>query len=94
MLKRDLIAALARRQPAFLIRDVDQMVDLVFDSLIQALDRGENIELRGFGSFHLREYRPRTARNPGTGQTVTLGARRGVRFRPGLFFKKGFHDGH
>lgn len=83
MVKRELIAALARGHKEFKAQDVDLMVRLVFETMAGALARGEEIELRGFGSFRLREYAPRQARNPGTGQKVELGRRKGVLFRAG-----------
>ncbi|MBW2091345.1 MAG: integration host factor subunit beta [Deltaproteobacteria bacterium] len=88
MVKRELIAALARRHKDLKIRDVEHMVRLVFDAATNALARGENIELRGFGSFHVRDYAPRQARNPGTGETVDLGQRRSVLFKAGKEIKE------
>ncbi|MBF0530618.1 MAG: integration host factor subunit beta [Deltaproteobacteria bacterium] len=81
MLKRELIAALAKRHKELKIKDVDLMARLVFETMAEALIQGRGIELRGFGSFHLRRYAPRAARNPGSGQKVFLGYRRGVLFR-------------
>ncbi len=88
MLKRELIAALARRHNDLKIRDVEYMVRLIFDAVTEALIRGENIELRGFGSFHVREYAPRQARNPGTGERVNLDRRRSVLFKASKEIKK------
>jgi len=83
MVKRELIAALARKRKEFKTKDVELMARLVFEAMSAALERGEEIELRGFGSFRLREYVPREARNPGTGATVKLGPRRGILFKAG-----------
>ncbi|MBU2549916.1 MAG: integration host factor subunit beta [Proteobacteria bacterium] len=84
MLKRELIAALTRRHKELKAQDVDLIARLIFESMADALSRGEEIELRGFGSFRIRDYEPRAARNPGTGETVQLDARRGVLFKAGL----------
>jgi len=83
MLKRELIAALARRHKELKIKDVDLATRIIFDTLTDALCQGQEIEVRGFGSFRLREYSPRQARNPGTGESVQLQSRRGVLFRAG-----------
>ena len=87
VLKRELIAAVARKHPELKIKDVDLMVRLVFETMSEALAGGDDIELRGFGSFRLRRYEARDSRNPGNGQTVRLGPRCGVLFRPGREMK-------
>ena len=56
------------------------IVDTVFKSIIDALHRGEKIELRGFGSFRLRKREPRKGRNPKTGEEIPISARRVVTF--------------
>ena len=93
MVKRELIAMLARRHGEIKVKDVDLMVRLIFDSMSQAMVDGSDIELRGFGSFRLRTYSPREARNPGSGRKVRLDARRGVLFRPGLEMRERINAG-
>ncbi len=88
MLKRELIAALARQHRDLKIKDVDMMAQLVFETMKTALAEGDEIELRGFGSFRQRHYPPRQARNPGTGEQVHLGSRCGVLFRTSLEMKE------
>ena len=92
MLKRELIAALARKHSELKVKDVDLMARLVFETMADALVKGEDIELRGFGSFRLREYAPRQARNPGTGERVDIGSRRGILFRAGREMKVNLND--
>lgn len=92
MLKRELIAAMARRHPGLKVKDVDMMVRLVFETMAESITEGKNIELRGFGSFRLREYEPRQGRNPGTGESVNLGQRRGVLFKAGRKMKGRLND--
>ena len=57
------------------------IVDTVFKTIIDALHRGEKIELRGFGSFRLRKREPRKGRNPKTGIEVAIAPRRVMTFR-------------
>ena len=58
------------------------IVDAVFESIINALQRGEKIELRGFGSFRLRRREPRKGRNPKTGDRVDVPSKRVPYFKP------------
>ena len=59
------------------------IVDAVFSSIIDALHKGEKIELRGFGSFRIRTRDSRTGRNPKTGAGVVVPAKRIPHFKPG-----------
>jgi integration host factor subunit beta len=63
-------------------KESDVIVQSIFGSMVKALRRGEKIELRGFGSFHTRQRRPRTGRNPKTGQCVAVPAKTIAYFRP------------
>jgi integration host factor subunit beta len=59
------------------------VVNLIFDSMTEALARGDRIEIRGFGSFISKQYRARTGRNPRTGQTIPVPAKRLPFFKVG-----------
>jgi integration host factor subunit beta len=63
------------------------IVDTVFRSIIEALHRGEKIELRGFGSFRLRKREPRKGRNPKTGDKVDVPPKKVPYFKPGKELK-------
>jgi integration host factor subunit beta len=56
---------------------------MIFDRLSDALNRGERIEIRGFGAFSLRTRESRVGRNPRTGEPVAVLAKRILYFRPG-----------
>ncbi len=64
------------------------IVDTVFTSIIDALQRGEKIELRGFGSFRLRQREPRKGRNPKTGDKVDVPPKKVPYFKPGKELKE------
>ena len=64
------------------------IVDTVLRSIIDALNRGEKIELRGFGSFRLRLREPRKGRNPKTGDRVDVPSKRVPYFKPGNELKE------
>ena len=59
------------------------IVDAVFSTIVEALQRGDKIELRGFGSFRVRRRGSRTGRNPKTGQGVVVPAKNVPYFKPG-----------
>src|SRR5215211_3883452 len=63
------------------------IVDTVFKSIVDALHRGEKIELRGFGSFRLRRREPRKGRNPKTGDKVDVPTKQVPYFKPGKELK-------
>ena len=66
----------------------EQLVEIIFDSITASLNRGEKIELRGFGSFRVRERNSRQGRNPKTGATVDIPAKRVAYFKPGKELKE------
>ncbi len=63
-------------------RDAEVLVESLFDAVTGAIRRGEKIEVRGFGSFRIRERGPRTGRNPKTGAKVEIPAKRVPYFKP------------
>jgi integration host factor subunit beta len=65
----------------------EKIVDTVFHSIVDALKRGEKIELRGFGSFRLRRREPRKGRNPKTGARVEVPSKQVPYFKPGKELK-------
>ncbi len=69
-------------------KDAEKIVNMVFDSIIDALHSGEKIELRGFGSFRLRERKARIGRNPKTGETVHVPTKKVPYFKAGKELKE------
>lgn len=67
--------------------DVKKVVQKTFDCIVDALVRGEKIELRNFGVFKVKQRKSRTGRNPRTGQVVPVPPRKAVVFKPGLEMK-------
>jgi integration host factor subunit beta len=62
-------------------------VQTVLDSIIESLQGGDKVELRGFGSFRLRDRAPRIGRNPKTGEKVSVPSKRVPYFKPGKDLK-------
>jgi len=68
-------------------KDAESIVNTVFSSIVDALQRNDKIELRGFGSFRLRRRRSRLGRNPKTGDRVAVPEKRIPYFKPGKELK-------
>jgi integration host factor subunit beta len=83
MIKSELIAALAEENPHLTQRDVERVVNVIFERVINALEDGGRVELRGFGAFSVRSRAARAGRNPRTGASVQ------VRAKHVPFFKSG-----
>ncbi|PCI00087.1 MAG: integration host factor subunit beta [Alphaproteobacteria bacterium] len=83
MTKSELIAKLAARNPNLYVRDVETIVDTIIEEMSAALERGDRIELRGFGAFSVKHRAPRKGRNPRTGETVQVPAKRTPAFKTG-----------
>jgi integration host factor subunit beta len=83
MTKRELIDEVNRRFPHLSRRDAEIVVNHVFQSMVEALERGERIEIRGFGSFVVKRRRPREGRNPKTGEIVSVAEKRVPFFKVG-----------
>ncbi len=69
-------------------KDAERLVEIVFESIIDTLNQGEKIELRGFGSFRVRKRGARRGRNPKTGAPVDIPAKRVPYFKPGKEMKE------
>lgn len=82
MTKSELIELLAARTNIPKSR-AEAVVNTVFDSMVAALERGEGIEIRGFGSFTVREYKAYSGRNPRTGESVSVREKRLPFFKVG-----------
>ena len=87
MTKAELVEDVARAAE-LTKKDAERLVEIVFESIIDTLNRGEKIELRGFGSFRVRERGARRGRNPKTGEPVDIPAKRVPYFKPGKEMKE------
>jgi integration host factor subunit alpha len=63
------------------------IVELVFDTIKETLEKGQKIKISGFGNFLVRSKKPRIGRNPQTGQEIEITARRVITFRPSQVLK-------
>jgi len=83
MTKSELIMRLARQNPHLVHREAERLVNAIFETITEGLARGDRIELRGFGSFTVKERGPRVGRNPRTGEAVQVPAKLHPYFKSG-----------
>lgn len=80
MLKGDLIDLVAKRMDGYLKKDIGQAIDIILESIAEGLAAGHRVEIRGFGSFSVRERRSRVTKNPRTGKEMRIPPRRNLHF--------------
>ena len=83
MIRSELIQKIADENPHLFQRDVEKIVNTIFEEITNAMARGDRVELRGFGAFSVKKRDARIGRNPRTGETVPVDEK----FVP--FFKTG-----
>jgi integration host factor beta subunit len=88
MTKSVLIEQLTEKVEGLTKKQVETIINTIFDGMKDALARGEKIEIRGFGNFRIKQRNAKIARNPRTGEKVQVPAKRVLHFKLG----KPFHD--
>jgi integration host factor subunit beta len=83
MTRSELVILVAERLPYLTQKDAEIIVDTIFNSMIESLAQGDRIEIRGFGRFAVKHRDPREGRNPKTGETVHIPAKRMPHFKMG-----------
>ena len=83
MIRSELVQKLCTDFPGLTQREVEGVVAAIFDSITDQLSQGGRVELRGFGAFSTRKRDARIGRNPRTGQSVDVDAKRVPYFKPG-----------
>jgi len=86
MTKKDIVLKIAE-ETAIKQIDVKKVVQKTLDHIVEALDRGETVELRNFGIFKVKSRKGRVGRNPRTGESVTIPDKKVVSFKAGLVMK-------
>ena len=93
MIRSELVEALARDNPELRAEEVEQVVQIFFDEISQRLAEGGRVELRGFGAFSIRERYARKGRNPRTGTSVDVPAKRVPYFKAGKEIRERLNAG-
>ena len=83
MTKSELIEKIAAKNPHLMIKDVERIVSVVFDTITESLAKGDRVEFRGFGTFSVKTRSSRVAKNPRTGEQVKVGERKTPHFKTG-----------
>ena len=79
--KSQILDQLANSYPNFLRRDLEKALNLVLDEIIKAIAKGENVQIRGFGSFKNRQLKTRIGRNPKDGSRVEIPTKQSVHWK-------------
>ena len=83
MTRSELITRMAAKNPALYHRDIERLVGTILDEISGALERGDRVELRGFGAFSVRHREARIGRNPRTGTSVQVAEKKVPFFKMG-----------
>jgi len=92
MTKSELITYVTEHNPHLYQRDVERIITTIFDEISSALSRGDRVELRGFGAFSVKQRNARIGRNPRTGATVQVPAKRVPYFKTGKQLRNMLND--
>ena len=91
LIKSKLIQNITEANPHLFVRDVERIVNTIFNEITQSLAEGKRVELRGFGAFSVQHRKERTGRNPRTGEQIQIGASQKVKFLPAKALKEVFN---
>lgn len=88
MIRSELIQKIADENPHLTLRHVERLVATVFEEVTAALERGERVELRGFGAFSVKARDARLGRNPRTGEAVEVEDKKVPFFKTGKLLRE------
>ena len=81
MVKSELIHKLCNLHPNMIKKDIEKILDIIFFEIVDALCRGENIEIRGFGTYKIIKRKARQGRNPQNSETVQIPAKKAIKWK-------------
>lgn len=87
MIRSELIQIIADENPHLYQRDVERIVNTIFEEIIEAMSRGDRVELRGFGAFSVKKRDARVGRNPRTGDAVDVDEKHVPFFKTGKLLR-------
>ncbi len=93
MTKSELIEQVAQKVSTFSRKDIEVIVDTLFDSMSKSLSQGDKVEIRGFGSFKIKERDGRQGRNPKSGENIFIESKRVPFFKAGKEIRERINDG-
>lgn len=89
MLKRDLVNVITEQMDGYLKKDVSYAINIVLATISEALVKKQRVEIRGFGSFSVRQRAARTTKTPGTGKVMLIPPRKNIHFTMSKSLKDG-----
>ncbi|WP_371156817.1 integration host factor subunit beta [Jannaschia sp. 2305UL9-9] len=92
MIRSELIQKVAEENPHLYQRDVEKIVNTIFDEIVGALASGDRVELRGFGAFSVKHRDARVGRNPRTGESVQVEEKHVPFFKAGKLLRDRLND--
>lgn len=93
MIRSELIQKIADENPHLYQRDVERIVNTIFEEIIGAMAQGDRVELRGFGAFSVKKRDARMGRNPRTGDAVEVDEKHVPFFKTGKALRERLNDG-
>ena len=81
MVKSELVKKLCDKWPNILHRDMEKICEIIFFEITEALCRGENIEIRGFGTYKITRKKARIGRNPKNSKTIQIPEKNSIRWK-------------
>ena len=93
MIRSELIQKIAEENPHLFQRDVERIVNTIFEEIVSALARGDRVELRGFGAFSVKRRDSRQGRNPRTGASVDVDGKHVPFFKTGKLLRDRLNGG-
>tara|TARA_B100000787_G_scaffold25465_1_gene16953 strand:- start:25 stop:306 length:282 start_codon:yes stop_codon:yes gene_type:complete len=87
MIRSELVQKLADENPHLFQRDVERIVNTIFDEITDTMARGDRVELRGFGAFSVKKRDSRIGRNPRTGDSVAVAEKHVPFFKTGKLLR-------
>ena len=94
MIKSELVQTIANRNPHLFLRDVENIVNAIFEEISEALAEGNRVELRGFGAFSVKNRPARIGRNPRSGTKVAVTEKYVPFFKTGQEMRERLNSGH
>ena len=89
MVRSELLQKICDLNPSLFRKDVEKILDIIFFEISEALCRGENIEIRGFGSYKITKRKARMGRNPKNSEKIQIPEKKAIRWKMSkIFFKR------
>ncbi len=92
MIRSELVQKIADENPHLYQRDVERIVNTVFEQIVEAMAKGDRVELRGFGAFSVKKRDARVGRNPRTGESVSVDEKHVPFFKTGKLLRDRLND--